>query len=313
MKMKITKFFKAFVALLFICSCATPMSLSQNTEETPPSPATEDAEDDSEQNYSSVHFFTFGDGGTGDDNQKAVATALKDYCAENICEFGVLLGDNFYNSGVTSVTDPKWQTHFEDIYAGLNLPFFAALGNHDHQGNIQAQINYSDLQDRWKMPAAEYEIPFPVDSPHLLEIFVVDSYTFLPGDADKLDQKLKDSQARWKIIALHHPIYSNGNHGDSNFLQNTLLPVVCNQADVILSGHDHLFGHFEDTQDGCKFHQIVAGTGGRGLYASNPDPRLHFGKSAFGFTVLHVYKNRIDMEFIETDLSSPYQGSIEKN
>ena len=42
-------------------------------------------------------------------------------------------GDNFYESGVDSISDDKWQTTFEAIYdaPALQVPWYAVLGNHD--------------------------------------------------------------------------------------------------------------------------------------------------------------------------------------
>ena len=54
-------------------------------------------------------------------------------------------GDNFYlnntnglfgqdHSGVSSVNDPFWKSKFSNVYsgAGVQLPVYAILGNHDY-------------------------------------------------------------------------------------------------------------------------------------------------------------------------------------
>ncbi|MBL9107498.1 MAG: metallophosphoesterase [Myxococcales bacterium] len=49
-------------------------------------------------------------------------------------DFGILLGDNFYVSGVSGVSgvdDPQWQDKFELPYSDLTFPIYAVLGNHD--------------------------------------------------------------------------------------------------------------------------------------------------------------------------------------
>ena len=52
-----------------------------------------------------------------------MGAAIAAWCTSHPCEFAVLLGDNIYDTGVTSVTDPQWQTKFEIPYAAVNMPF----------------------------------------------------------------------------------------------------------------------------------------------------------------------------------------------
>jgi len=83
-----------------------------------------------------IRFAAMGDTGKGNTGQKDVASAIARKCAASGCDFVQLLGDNIYDSGVTSVTDPQWQTKFEQPYADIDLPFYAALGNHDNGGSL---------------------------------------------------------------------------------------------------------------------------------------------------------------------------------
>lgn len=260
-----------------------------------------------------ARFFSFGDWGTGTPSQFAVADAVAADCQAKGCDFGLLLGDNFYDFGVESVNDPQWRTKFEDVYT-IDAPFFAVLGNHDYDGNEQAQIDYTALQSRWKLPARAYTIRFPetADSP-LLEIFVIDSNAFNDAAALALEGALDGSNATWKLLALHHPIYSNGSHGDDSAgINSLLLPIICNQVDAVLSGHDHLFSHLEEPSDGCPFPQFVIGTGGRNLYPANTDTRSLFSESSFGFARVEVETDRLALEFRRSDLSLGYTFEIQK-
>src|SRR5437764_9619295 len=42
----------------------------------------------------------------------------------------VLVGDNFYPCGVTSLADPQW-SKITQHFGPANVPIFAVLGNHD--------------------------------------------------------------------------------------------------------------------------------------------------------------------------------------
>ena len=57
-----------------------------------------------------------GDTGTGNNNQFSVAKAIDRYCENNDLDFIVMLGDNFYQAGVRSITDKQWQTKWQDVY-----------------------------------------------------------------------------------------------------------------------------------------------------------------------------------------------------
>jgi hypothetical protein len=59
------------------------------------------------------------------------------FCGSTPCDFVLLLGDNFYPSGVKSVTDSQWKTAFVTPYEALGLTFYPTLGNHDYEGQIK--------------------------------------------------------------------------------------------------------------------------------------------------------------------------------
>jgi hypothetical protein len=111
---------------------------------------------------------------------------------------------------------------------------------------------------------------------------------------------------------MHHPIYSNGTHGDTQKLIDLVLPIICHKVDVVLVGHDHLFSHLFDPNDGCNNQHFVVGTGGRSLYSFQLDPRALFTLSEFGFASLDVTPQQIQIQFHKTDGSIAYQYQLQK-
>src|SRR5689334_12248100 len=75
-------------------------------------------------------FFVIGDWGDPKEYQKEVAQAMMIEALNAPPRFIISVGDNFYPSGVASVTDSQWKTTFEDIYSApqINKPWYAVLG-----------------------------------------------------------------------------------------------------------------------------------------------------------------------------------------
>lgn len=264
-----------------------------------------------------VSFVTFGDWGTGNDDQKEVAAALKDYCGVEACDFIVTLGDNFYSSGVESTSDEQWKEKYTDIYGGLDIPFYAVLGNHDENGNVQAQIDYSSVDPNWRMPAEEYNFTMPETGEPAVEFFIIRSqYPHFRDAASQnwLRSAIDASRAKWKILVMHHPLINNGKHGDDDQGNGEyLIPIICNKIDLILSGHAHSFSHLKAEVDGCPIEQLIVGTGGAGLKSvDTSDRRVISTKSMYGFGWMGVSASKAEFKMIATDGSVYYSTMWQK-
>ncbi len=251
-----------------------------------------------------VDFLSFGDWGSGTKNQKKVAQAMKTYCIQNRCDFLVALGDNFYEYGVTSIDDPQWRKKYTEIYGEMNIPFYPLLGNHDLDGNFQAQIDYSAVDPSWRMEGEYYSVKRSDsrDQP-LLEIFLFTDYQFDATAQEWLRNAIALSKAQWKILAKHVPIISNGIHGDDELsIKSSLLPMICNSIDIVLSGHDHIFSYLRDTIDDCSIDQIIIGTGGAELHTIDSiDTRVISSESTHGFGWFKVNNKSLRFTMVRSD------------
>lgn len=190
--------------------------------------------------------------GEGTPAQRNVANAmnqkLKTYAPDKIS--GLLLGDNFYDSGVDTTDDPKFKDLFTNMYS-QSFNWFAALGNHDwnfqnsiktwmgktapHQQKAMAQVEhtYSSLDkknkvDMWLMPHRYYVI-----ETNWANIIVLDSNTlyFDPQQQDWFKNILKRANEktphRKNVIAMHHPLLSAGKRNpfsDAKDVHQYILP-----------------------------------------------------------------------------------------
>jgi predicted phosphodiesterase len=276
----------------------TEVTSAVDSGETGGGSATEDGDGDGDGDggdgdgdLSAVRFLVIGDTGEGNEAQYAVGAAAATICELKGCEFALLLGDNFYDIGVDSVTDVQFIDKFELPYADLlaaQTPFYVVLGNHDY-GELASnwelgtyQVDYGAIQPLWRMPDAGYWYDFrPRDDVHF---FAFDTARIM-GNEDEDVQKgwlnavVGASDARWKVTFAHHPLRSNGEHGNAgNYEGLGILPdnilydaagkgvrevfddVLCGRVDVYFSGHDHNRQSFSSD---CGIHSVVSGAGAK--------------------------------------------------
>lgn len=224
-------------------------------------------------NYShadqSLNFIVMGDTGTGATAQYQVANAIGKVCASITCKFAIGMGDNIYEMGPNSETDPQFQDKFENPYANLNFPFAMALGNHDQSivfpGDGTAywkgsdEVNYTAHSSKWKMPSRYYAMNAQTATSNAL-LIAYDSNpmkTYLPqinpywwpkgpymqDQANWIKNTLASSNATWKFAFAHHQYKSNGDEvftpswwsSQTDFSEQ----VLCGNVDFILAGHVH--------------------------------------------------------------------------
>jgi len=239
-----------------------------------------------------VRFVALGDAGTAYPAQFDVADAMRDVCAARGCDFAIYMGDNFYNTGVEAVDDPQFDEKFEVPYAEIGFPFWTVTGNHDYGGNGagyefwkgQLYIDYAALSDRWRFPDLYYTVDYG-----LVDLFGLDTtammWGFYEGQQEWLDAAVAASDAEWTIAYGHHPILSNGPHGnvgvydgytspmpiwDGAFVKEFMDSSVCGKIDVYMCGHDHSRQWLEDTCEGTEL--FVSGAGGKVSYLDGENP-----------------------------------------
>ena len=139
-----------------------------------------------------------------------------------------------------------WAETFRTLDSiGQSMPILNATGNHDYFKGIIQRLEYR----------------FPLIFSYFLDSKIGDNmvYTLNYGDAQFfvldsnreffylwtqhqwLKEQLEQSKAKWKILILHHPLYSI--KGKNNVIQRWMFDGLVRQygVDLVLQGHEHAY------------------------------------------------------------------------
>lgn len=249
---------------------------------TPPNPAKNDL---------LLRFVSVADTGTGDGGQYAVAKAMTNYHSKNAYDLVVLAGDNIYTNGEME----KIAAVFERPYAPLlkqGVKFQAVLGNHDiRTANGELQLKYAgfNMKDR--------HYTFRRDN---VQFFALDTNT--NADWEKqlkwLEQELSASNAPWKVVFGHHPVYASGVYGSNPTFIKTFTPLFQKYGvQLYINGHEH---HYERTRSLNGTTYLICG-GGAGTRPVGRSEWTEYSAEKLSFAAYEVYADRIEISGIGTD------------
>lgn len=226
----------------------------------------------SQEAKSDVEFLYFGDAQNGLHSHWPLVLRRAWQHAPN-AEFAIYAGD-LVNEGANDHQWSNWLNAGSFIHH--MVPAVLVAGNHEYdwQVNNEKQKSWalSTLwQDQFTLPSAPTlpdELQETVYVTHYpdLDVFVLNSEALgnvklLEAQARWLDQKLKFSSARWRIVTMHHPIFSscgmpiNSPGQDEPEIRAAFLPVFLKyNIDLVLQGHDHTYsrGSIGTTDDIAK-------------------------------------------------------------
>ena len=151
--------------------------------------------------------------------------------------------------------DLEWAEWFEatGFIHGM-IPAMPVAGNHEYQrlnlgGGEQDRLLSVMWRPQFTLPEdprlpddlqeAAYELRYSED----VHFFVLSTQNQqIKEQADWLDARLEESDAKWKIVSMHHPVFSSGRGRDSAERRELLLPVLTkHEVDLVLQGHDHTY------------------------------------------------------------------------
>jgi tartrate-resistant acid phosphatase type 5 len=136
------------------------------------------------------------------------------------------------------------------------------------------------------------------------------------GDQEQLqwlEKVLMTSDADWKVVMGHFPIYSctRGEHGETPKLIAVLDPILHKaKADMYFNGHDHILQH--TAREGV--HYFGSGAGAMKHTGVNAQYKglMGYHESHYGFMVHEGNKTALTTTFVIDDGSKPYSYTIHK-
>ena len=240
---------------------------------------------------------------------------------------------------------------------------YVVLGNHDWKTSREgamAQVRYLTDTRPFYMDGLRYRVA-PTGDAREVEIFALDTHVLLskysieddaldddgrevpsgkvdttqawalPQTEDEwrmaewLEDTLAASQARWKIVIGHHPIWSSAGSKfrQARLMRRLILPALCRHADLYLAGHEHTLEAYTDACTGVPeakgrppLPEIVSGAAGkqrplnsnfaRFQLAGHPELTSHFAQGlTWGFAHVTLAADEATIRLI----SIPDDGS----
>ena len=144
-------------------------------------------------------------------------------------------------------TDAYWGETFESLDSiAQSVPVLTVTGNHDYLKGLICTLErrfsliHSFYLDSMVGENQVYTVRYKD-----LQIFCLDSnreFPYLWTQRQWLQEKLAASQAKWKVVVLHHPLYSvRGSM--NNLIQRWMFDGLIREhnVDLVLQGHEHAY------------------------------------------------------------------------
>jgi len=237
-------------------------------------------------------FIAYGDTRTDPAKHTALAALFRRYSPEFILHSGDL---------VAKGTDHAlWGREFFDPLRNVidEVPLLPSIGNHEQDGaNYIAYFHHPGDQRFF------YSCDIgPVHVVTLDSRFAKASdpqYAFVQAD-------LKASNAPWKIVMLHEPMFNFGGHA-SLWGHDAYLPLFHEtHVDMVLAGHSHLYERFrplvpKDQPGAWAIQHVTTGGGGAPLASSVPDPSLVSTVKCHHFIVFTATRDHLEGKCINIE------------
>ena len=151
--------------------------------------------------------------------------------------------------------DAYWQETFDGLDSiGQSVPLLNATGNHDYlKGLIYRLERRFSLVHSYYLDSMEGVNQVFTLRYKDVQLFVLDSnreFFYLFTQRAWLKRQLEESTAKWKVVVLHHPLYSIRGK-NNNLIQRWMFDDLIREYDVdlVLQGHEHAYARMTAHDD----------------------------------------------------------------
>ena len=270
------------MALSIACSMGTQEQAGPATVITPATPAAPPVP--LPNRADSLKFGVHGDFGNGTTAQQQMADQMFKTHQKFPFELVITTGDNIYGSQRPQDFDRRFAIPYKALL-DAKVKFYASLGNHDSPEQTNYPLFNMDGKTYYTFKAPKQNVRF----------FALESTYPKPEQIAWITNELKNSNDDWKIVFMHHPLYSSGErHGSDIQLRETLEPLfVQYNVSVVFAGHDHFYERVKP-QKGIQ--HFLVGSGGQ-LRRGNINPRTGITAKGFdtdlAFLVAEIYRDEM--------------------
>jgi hypothetical protein len=237
----------------------------------------------------SLKFAVIGDSGTGTRSQVEIGQRMAEARGAFPFELVLMLGDNLYGSESPS----SFRKKFEEPYKPLldaGVKFYAALGNHDEREQVNYKLFNMNGQRYYSFKAPKEDVKF----------FALESDYMDRKQLDWLERELDNSREDWKIVFMHHPIYSSGGrHGSDVALREVLEPLFLKHGvTLVLAGHEHFYERLKPQKG---IHYITEGASAklrRGNIRDNSALTARGFDTDYSFMVMEIDGDQLHFQTI---------------
>jgi 3',5'-cyclic AMP phosphodiesterase CpdA len=142
-----------------------------------------------------------------------------------------------------------------------------------------------------------------------IQFFALDTIELSQKQLKWFEEELQKSQSTWKVVYAHHPIFSDGYHGDNSALRNQLLPLLRNRVDLYITGHEHDMQHLKPAD---RVHFVISGAGGSEVRPTRATSRAFFARAANGFAILEANRTQLDIRLVGADARVMHQYTLRR-